>query len=137
MTEVRSGHNLKTLSSGALQRRSLPTFRRSLLSTSSLMMEAKAASTSETSVNLYQTTRRYIPEVTSPPHISLDDAMTHKATISNKLQQVIYAQYSSGVSYMEQRMCPSMMYSAFTDKVERSCDLPAPSRNCVTYRRAL
>jgi hypothetical protein len=29
------------------------------------------------------------------------------------------------------------MYSAFTDKVERSCHFPAPGWNCMTYRRAL
>jgi hypothetical protein len=30
-----------------------------------------------------------------------------------------------------------MIYSAFTDKVERNCHFPAPGWNCMTHRQAL
>jgi hypothetical protein len=96
-----------------------------------LMMEAMG--TSETSVNFYQATRRNIPE---DSRLKLSGSLLYGAfnTYSGKLllrsirNPSFVPKWCRKLRYSRVHSRP--YYSAFTDKVECSCQFPAIGRSC-------
>jgi hypothetical protein len=98
--------------------KSLPTFQRYLLPPSSgrwliaLMMEA--ANTSETSVNLYQTTRRNIPE---DSHLQISETSTQRIGPSSRVRMLMWTFGFSPV-VIEKKLNRLM---SFVDVLNESC----------------